>query len=70
MFTPYYVARNVATGEILSGMPSARLIQAGHGDAYVRDGIVYLRERDYESPDGTYIRVRVIRNPEFNEAHY
>lgn len=64
MYTPYYVVRDTGTGRIVAGTPSARMIQAGMGQAYVNDGIVYLRERGYESPDGTYFNARVIRNPE------
>ena len=62
-----YVAKSRTTGEILDGLPTPRLIQAGYGEAYVKDGIVYLREPGYDSPDGTYHRVNVILNPEWEE---
>ena len=63
----YLLVQDVTTGETLPGFPSARLIQAGRGEAYVECGIVYLRERGYESSDGSYHQVRVIKNPEYPE---
>lgn len=64
--TRYYAAQDVQTGELLPGLPSLRLISNGGGDAYVSEdmGIVYLKDKGYESPDGTYRRVRIVRDPE------
>lgn len=67
----YLVAQDTKTGEILDGLPTPRLIDVssrqGPQEAYIKDGIVYMRDIGYESPDGTYRTVRVIRNPEFKE---
>lgn len=61
----YLVVQDEATGEILPGLPTPRLISNGpHTDAYLNDGIWYMKDKGYESPDGNYRRVRVIRNPE------
>lgn len=52
-------------------IPTPRLAAAGRGDAYFvppRDprypGVWYLRAPGYESPDGSYTRVRVIALPD------
>ena len=67
----YLVAQDSETGEILDGVPTARLCDVtsrrGPQPAYVENGIVYVRDDGYESPDGTYRNVRVIRNPEYRE---
>lgn len=49
-------------------IPTPRLAQVGRGEAYFvaaespgMVGVWYLREPGYESPDGTYSRVRVIQ---------
>jgi hypothetical protein len=64
--------RNIGDGTIVPGLPTPRLIENGGGEAYFvpnadRDargrervpGIWYLRDTGYESPDGTYKRVRI-----------
>jgi hypothetical protein len=59
--------RDVATGYLLPGMPTPRLIEAGGGEAYFvpatdagkRGTIWYLVAPGYEAPDGVSRRVRV-----------
>ena len=63
----YLVAQDRNNGEILDGVPTPRLISFGGGLAYIKDGIVYMKDDGYESPDGSYRNVRVIRNPEYRE---
>lgn len=71
----YLVVQDEATGEILPGLPTPRLCSAGpNTDAYYKPpdpgehkGIWYMKDKGYESLDGTYRRVRVIRNPEYQE---
>lgn len=53
-------------GNVLPGIPTPRLMQAGGGEAYFVPsgtsvvGIWYLHEEPrYTSPDGTYKRVRI-----------
>lgn len=61
---PYYVVQEVATGKILEGLPTPLLISNGHGDAYHRDGIWYMKDVAHGYKSDSYRYVRVIRNPE------
>lgn len=61
---------DAVTGETLPGIPTARLIEKGVGEAYFIPnedersphipGVWYLREGQYQSPLDIYQRVRIV----------
>lgn len=61
---PYYVVQDIQTREILEGMPTPHLISNGRGEAYLKDGIWYMKDVKRGYSADSYRDVRVIRNPE------
>lgn len=59
--------RRLGDRQIVPGIPTPRLIEAGPADAFERDGIWYLREDGtmHVSPDGQYTRVNVEHTEDF-----
>lgn len=67
-----YIEVRDLSGKVLPGIPTARLMEAGGGEAYFMEttgpmykageGVWYLHEEPtYRSPDGQYTRVRIVR---------